>query len=93
MIVSVIARFECDNDTQQRALAEIESHPAMETGQLVDNRLLPITIDSDSNESIEELTRWITTVGGVSFVDVVFVHGEESDSITNAPKPKRRHPA
>ena len=56
----------------------IESNGDLEAGELTENGLLPITIEADDSEKMEATTRWLQSLQGVEFVDVVFVHFEES---------------
>ncbi len=89
MISSVIAKLNCDDATCQHTMSQIESHAALDLGKLVDGRSLPITIEAAGNQETEEITRWIMSLDGVDFVDVVFVHMEDDDSM-EAPVRKPR---
>lgn len=79
MISSVIAKLNTEFGSLEKTLEEISSHPDMETGALVDDRLLPVTIESNGRNEMEELTRWLQSREGIAHVDVVFVHFEEDD--------------
>ena len=78
MISGVIAVLDCDQKSCQKVVERIESHSAMETGCLIDGRRLPVTIESANGQEAESLTRWISSIDGVSFVNVVCVHLEEA---------------
>ncbi len=80
MISSVIAKLSGDRDSLNRVLARIAAHSAVEAGELIDHRMLPITIETDDNLGMEETTRWLQSLDGVDFVDVVYVHLTSDDS-------------
>ncbi len=90
MISSVIAKLNCDRVAAQRVIEEITSHPELSVGELIDGRMLPITIDSHDNVEMETTTRWILAVDGVIFVDVVFVHFEEGDGARGVERKETR---
>ena len=80
MISSVIAKLFPGESNLEETLHEIAAHPDLDVGALIDNRLLPITIDSQSKQSMEDTARWLQSRKRVEFVDVVFVHfGDEHD--------------
>jgi len=89
MISSVIAKLNPEDPAKQQALDQIASHPALEVGELVDGRSLPITIESQGNDETEEITRWLMALESVEFVDVVYVHFEDDD-LTNRRTRKKR---
>ena len=80
MISSVIAKLNCDESTLRSNMGQIAAHPALDIGELVEGRSLPITIESGGNQETEQITRWIMSLPGVDFVDVVFVHFETGDA-------------
>lgn len=75
MISSVIARFSSHADVEA-AIHTISMRDGVAVGQLVDGRLLPITIESAGHEQAEVATRWIQDLPGVAQVDVTFVSWE-----------------
>lgn len=77
MISSLIARLNLNARPLASTIAEIESKPGVEIGDLIDNRLLPVTLEASSSQEMEEATRWIQGLAGVDFVDVVYVHFDE----------------
>lgn len=77
MISSVIAKLTQVETTQATTRLEIAEHPHLEVGELIENRLLPITIDAPNRQEMESTTRWLQSRVGVEFVDVVFVHFED----------------
>jgi hypothetical protein len=78
MISSVIAKLSPGESDLKKTLDEIAAHPDLEVGALIDNRLLPVTIDSTGKQAMENTTRWLQARDGVEFIDVVFVHfGDE----------------
>ncbi|MFT5303488.1 MAG: nitrate reductase NapAB chaperone NapD [Mariniblastus sp.] len=77
MISSLIARLNVDARPLAATISEIESQPGIEIGELVDNRLLPVTLESPGSHEMENTTRLIQSLTGVDFVDVVYVHFDE----------------
>lgn len=77
MISSVIAKLTQAEPTLGTTVQEIASHPHLEVGELIEKRLLPVTIDAPDHEEMESTTRWLQSLEGVEFVDVVFVHFED----------------
>ena len=88
MISSVIAKFNCDEQVRQQAMKQIARHSALGMGELIEGRNLPITIEAVGNQETEEITRWIMSLDGVDFVDVVYVCFEDED--INLPVAKKR---
>ena len=76
MISSVIAKFRPGQTELAGIVDEISAHPNLEVGALIDDRMLPITIDAADNCETETVTQWLQGREGVEFVDVVFVHFE-----------------
>ena len=85
MIASVIAKLVGEKDVRDQAVSDIASHPAMESGQLTEDRLLPVTIDTASEGEMQTVTRWLQSLDGVGFVDVVYVHFENADQPSGNP--------
>jgi hypothetical protein len=77
MISSVIARLTANKADVERTVIELSAQPGFELGKIVDSRLLPITIDAENSQRMEEATKWLQGRAGVEFVDVVFVHFDE----------------
>lgn len=75
MISSVVARFTAQADVD-RTIDAIVTRDGFEVGELIDGRLLPITIEASNNEDTEIATRWIQELPGVAQVDVTFVSWE-----------------
>ncbi len=90
MISSVIAKFDCDERTRQQAIRQIAAQPALEVGELIDERNLPCTIETSSCEETEQITRWMLALDGVAIVDVVFVHFEKDDRESDVPSLRNR---
>ena len=82
VISSVIATFDCDLETLVRTRHQIDRHAALEPGEPVDGRKLPIVMEAADHRELEETTRWLNSLDGIAFVDVVFVH-LESDEHSN----------
>ena len=76
MISSVIAKFEVGSELET-TIHEIANHPHLDVGDVIEQRLLPITIDAPGRLETESTTRWLQSREGVEFVDVVFVHFED----------------
>ena len=80
MIASVVVTLSDNATTLSNTLVDIKSAPQIEAGEFADeSRRIPMTIDSSSRNDIEAVTRWLQDRPGVLFVDVVFVHFEDSD--------------
>ena len=77
MISSVIAKLAQGKTDLETTVNEIAAHPHLDVGELIDNRMLPVTIDAAGNQETEAMTRWLQSREGVEFVDVVFVHFED----------------
>lgn len=77
MISSVIAKLVQVESMLGTTVEEIARHPNLEVGDLIDSRMLPITIDAPSREETEATTRWLQSRAGVDMIDVVFVHFED----------------
>lgn len=75
MISSVVANLDSQFPIDA-TIAEIVSCAEMETGELIDDRLLPITIESADNKLMEQKLRWLQQLPGICFVDVVYVNWE-----------------
>lgn len=60
-------------------MQHVSRHSALEMGELIEETKLPIAIESAGNQETEEITRWIMSLEGVDFVDVVYVHFEDDD--------------
>lgn len=76
MIASVIAKFNPDTSDLAATIAEIAKHPRVEIGELIGRHSLPMTIEADAANELEDLTRWMQSLPGIGFVDVAFVHLE-----------------
>ena len=74
MISSLVVTLE--NDNASHAIGELNNHPAIEMGNLFENRL-PVTVASVDSQEMMFTTRWIEDLTGVFKVDVVFVHFED----------------
>ena len=81
MISSVIARLSANVGSLASTMSQLTAHPLLEVGDLVDNRLLPITIDASTRFQMEDTTRWIQSLKNVEFVDVVLVHFEGEEEL------------
>ena len=77
MISSVIAKLNRQSPSLSQTIHQIAQRSGLEIGELVDHRLLPLTIDLPGNVETENTTRWLQSLPDVEFVDVVFVHFEE----------------
>ena len=80
MIASVVATLTDDVQQSQSTLDDIVARPEIEIGEVnPTERRIPLTIDSPDRNDVESVTRWLQEQPGVVFVDVVFVHFEETD--------------
>ncbi|MEZ6093423.1 MAG: hypothetical protein R3C03_04175 [Pirellulaceae bacterium] len=78
MISSVIATFDCDLETLERTKHQIDRNDSCESGELIENRKLPIVVEAIDNQEMETTTRWLQSLDGIEFVDVVFVSLEKN---------------
>ena len=76
MISSVIAKLDPTFADIAQTFEFISQRPGVEMGEVVDERSLPMTIESATSAETEETTRWLQELDGIEFVDVVFVHFE-----------------
>lgn len=82
MIASVVATLSDDAGRLEKTLGQFRSSPQIQVGDVTDaSRRIPMTIDSPDRDDIEVVTRWIQGCSGVLFVDVVFVHFEDSQEV------------
>jgi nitrate reductase NapAB chaperone NapD len=85
MIASVVATLEDVDVHLQTIIDTLTNVPCVELGEFGDNaHRIPITIDSPAPNALEETTRLIQECRGVAFVDVVFVHFEDSSENASA---------
>ncbi len=80
MISSVIVRLSAtlSADLFTNIVESINRRSGMDVGELIDDRLLPLTIESTTNQEMEDTTRWLQSLKGVEIVDVVFVCFEQN---------------
>lgn len=80
MIASVVATLEELAGPVPDVIDEISKLPGVEIGAFdSDSRRVPITIDSPAPNALENTTRRLQECRGVAFVDVVFVHFDDTD--------------
>lgn len=80
MIASAVVTLDASHTSPETVAQALEQLPGIETGQRFENKL-PITLEADSNTEMESLTRQLSEIDGVQFVDVVYVSLEnETDS-------------
>ncbi len=83
MIASVVATLDECADRLPATIDAVTRTAQIEVGEFNgDSRRIPLTIDSASREDMEAVTRTLQDIPGILFVDVVFVHFEESDQPT-----------
>lgn len=84
MIASVIIRLQhgvgSDPDRLAKVLARLQSDPRIESGDIVDQRCVPATLDCASGDAADDLTRWLQSMPEVEFVDVVFAFLEPGEA-------------
>ena len=80
MISSAIARLSNDPASRNDVIRVLQSQVGIDTGDLIDDRLLPLTIEAGDATELESLTRWLQDLSGVETVDIVYVHLESGDS-------------
>ena len=84
MIAGVVATLSDDARHSNATIGAMKSSPNMEVGEFTEtSRRIPITIDSADQDEMEAMTRWLQDRPGVLFVDVVFVHFEESEAVAH----------
>lgn len=81
MIASVIVRLDHDADKNSihETINSIRVHENVDVGELIRQTSLPATIECQSPAEMEAITRWLTSLPGVSFVDVVYVHFDDDE--------------
>ena len=79
MISGLIARLDGTQHNIAELFSTLVEHPAIEIGELIEGRKLPLTIDAVGKDQTEEITRWVQSQPGIAFVDVVYVHFEDTD--------------
>jgi hypothetical protein len=93
MIASVVARLEfglsLKTDRFETLKSQITAKQEIEIGELVDQCALPMIIDHPDKNEVHNLTRWVQSLSGVEFVDVVLVCLENESSTIKATKPSR----
>ena len=77
MISSVVLRLDSEAACA-RAVAELADHPQLELGQPVDDRHLPLAIQADDSQQLEQLHNWLRDRPGVVLVDVVCVFFDDA---------------
>lgn len=80
MIASVVAHLDLSESTLAEALQSFDGNPHIELGQLIDGRLLPMTIEANSGEELDEIHHRLCSLNAVDFIDVVYVHLEDTTS-------------
>lgn len=73
MISSVVARLESNSHLSQ-VCSKLEGHSAVELGPVVDGICLPLTLEAETPEELEDLHKWLRDQPGIEFVDVVCVY-------------------
>lgn len=82
MIAGVVATLTDDARHVQSALDAISARPEIELGDYAHNgRRIPLTIDSLDRREVESATQWLQSRPEIAFVDVVFVHLEDSEGV------------
>ena len=77
MIASVIAHLELAESTFDNAINSIAGNRQIEIGELIDGRLLPMTIEAESGKELDDIHQWLRSIREVEFVDVVFVQFDD----------------
>ncbi len=77
MICSLVSHWEGASDRVAKSKQVLAQVARVEMGEAVGNRQ-PLVITVDDPGEANELTDWITHLDGVTFVDVVYVHFEET---------------
>ena len=84
MIAGVVATLIDDARRLGPTLRECAARRELQLGEFrATDRRIPLTIDSPRRSDVEQLTDWIRSRPGVAFVDVVYVHFEESDDLVD----------
>lgn len=73
MISSVVARIESSSHLP-RVCSLLAIKPNVEVGQAIDGVAIPLTMEAETPEAMEELHRWLRELPGVQLIDVVCVY-------------------
>lgn len=85
MIASAVATLTKNAGQMKCLLTQLVSRPEIEIGAFSEScRRIPLTIDSPNRQAVEQTTNWLQGHDAIAFVDVVFVHFEETDIGCNA---------
>lgn len=71
-VSSLVLHLSPDHDRRQRALRELEAHPAFLIGAPV-ARLLPAALETEDEALNKECWGWLSALPGVDFVEVLSV--------------------
>lgn len=78
MIASVVAHLQLAGSTFDDAINSIAGKHQIEFGELIDGRLLPMTIEAVTGKELDDIHQWLGSISEVEFVDVVFVQFEDA---------------
>lgn len=77
MIASVVVTFRDREGNLETVLTEVDACPGIEVGtHLPGNPRVPMLLDAETPDKLEELTGYLQSHPDISFVDVVMVQYE-----------------
>ena len=78
MIASVVATLDSDASLRPDLPEKLAARPELEVGDWSPtSSRIPIIIDVQNRNQMEDSTSWLRTQPGILMVDVVYVHFEE----------------
>ncbi len=86
MISGLVVTLSSEAELSESAIRSIQQQPALEVGPQ-DQRRLPLVLETNSHTESQEITDWLTSLPGIEFVDVAFVHLDDvqDDVLIDAP--------
>lgn len=72
MISSVVAQFD-SYEVLTSICERLAGWPGVEVGTPVQGCSLPLTLEAESPEALEDMHRWLRDLPGVQFIDVVCI--------------------
>jgi len=73
MISSVVARLE-SSEFLSSLCEQLEKEASIEVGCFVEGCSLPLTLEADTSEALEQLHQWLRDLSGVQLINAVCVY-------------------
>lgn len=81
-ISGIVISFDCSPQEQLQTLEIIKQDSRFELGECKDHKV-PGVLETPDQHDDRAAINWLNQLNGVSFVDVVFVHFEETEGIVH----------